>query len=191
LSVIRQLVQFPLLVALLLLGACASPVTPSGSTVDSHLGFAFPPEVASLSLRNVHVYDDAAYGAVANYRLSSADSLIVSVYVYPTPTFEDGSFQSLDSHSQDELRGLLKYYEGAKQVEWPFTGDGPDDTSVDFRQAALQIDDEERGTFYSLLRIVDYGDVRIKIRISYPPTHQSAALHIENFLRAYPRRRAE
>ena len=187
----RQLVRIHLLVVLLLLGACASPVTPSGSTADSHLGLAFPPEIASLSLRNVHVYDDAAHGAVANYRLASADSLIVSVYVYPTPTFEDGSLQSLDAHSQDELRGLLKHYEGAKQVEWPFTGDGPDDMSADFRQAALHIDDEERGTFYSLLRIVDYGDVRMKFRISYPPTHQSAALHIESFLRAYPGRRAE
>jgi len=144
--------------------------------------------VEALGLRNVHVYDDAAYGAVANYRLSSTDSLIVSVYVYPSLVLEDGSLQSLDAHAQDELTGLMKHYEGAKQVEWPFTGDG---ASRDFRQAALQIDDENRGTFYSLLRIVDFGDVRIKFRISYPPAHQSAALHAKSFLLAYPQLRVE
>ncbi|HPG26121.1 MAG: hypothetical protein H6748_08500 [Spirochaetaceae bacterium] len=159
------------------------------ATLDAgrtYLAFRFPPLIGRLALIGFQEFDDPSLGAVANYRRIPEDHLIVSVYAYPAPRLEDGTFQPIAEHARDELAALVRYYEGARPIPWPpeLAMRAPDGHQV--HQAALEIQHPELGGFYSLLQLLDYGDARLKLRISFPPSDERVAPDVRAFLAAFP-----
>lgn len=178
----RQLLKTTLPLLLLFLAACAQPGGVLESAAPEHMGIVFPDTIDEFTRIRFEKFKDARHGAVANYKVSGGDPLIISVYVYPAHQFPDGSFQSLPDQARDELIGLLQHFENAKQIDWPPDLIGFKGENLGGYVAAIEYPDANRRTIHSFLHLFGTGEERLKLRTSFPADHPKAHLFLPDFL---------
>jgi hypothetical protein len=170
------------------LGCSASAPAPqiSGENAPVYLGFVFPESVAGFSLSKFQIYDDKAAGAGVTYRTPSDSTLLISVFAFPAPKNELGEVLAIADHFAGARAGVLQHSAGSRSIPWPNEYVGYNKGGVVAHHEAFELVGNWDQPTISLLQIYDYGEKRLKFRISYGASDEIAPPLIEDFHEAFP-----
>jgi hypothetical protein len=127
--------------------------------------FEFPSVIGSFNRVKVTNFNARGSDIGISYRIIPSSSLAATIYVFPTPKLTDGDNADLVSHYYAEESGIISKTSGTKQISWPIDIPQWSDEGVSCTLSAYDLGG--MGTMVSILQLCDYGEWRLKFRLSY------------------------
>jgi hypothetical protein len=168
---------------------CASTSDPENSrTREEYLGLPVPLQVGQFSRINFveHELRSEGAGIGASYQARLQSTLLVTIYVFPSPRRPDGTLETFANHFLGERAGVLQYSAGSSSIAWPNSFVNRNDEDVESRHEAFQLPAEDGVPKTSLLHLFDYGERRLKFRMTYDPRDRQAELLARKFHEDFP-----
>jgi hypothetical protein len=176
----------PLLLLLSVLAATTPSMGAAQPGADRYLGFSFPERIADFIRQDYEVHPDPRVGAIAVYRKSAKDRLIITLSALHAPRSRKGRVRSARKQARRELRAIRDRYEDAYRARWPAELVIPQRPGVEVHQGVIKVLDEAANSHYLYLQIYDYGATRLRVQVVHPIERSEAPLQVRDFLAAFP-----
>jgi len=148
-------------------------------------GWAFPVNLGSFQRVSQQVYNGEQTNLSAAYSPVINDSVHISVYVSPVPSFSTGTVSTLSEHFSYEEFRIFDHSPNTRPLAWPELNYAASLNNVENQFAAYDLGG--RAERVSLLQLFDYGEWRLKVRVSYRwDNSKKAKIYIDEFMQIYP-----
>ena len=170
---------------------CFTPlISESQPTVEddipSYADFVFPDKIGEFDRQRFEVYEKTTLGVGTLYRSKRDPALTVSVFAFPAPKMPAGNPSTIAEHFASEIGLVLKDRPDSRQINWPNKFVSRNNEGVVAHHAAFELIGLKPEPIISLLQLYDYGEYRLKFRISYLERDLEAPKLIVGFQNEYP-----